>query len=82
MSDETVARVIPNTLTIAGMDPSGGAGILADIKAMSALGAYGCAVVAALTALGNASPQLKVHIHGARNVGCTQQEIVEVRVQK
>lgn len=42
--------MIPNTLTIAGVDPSGGAGILADIKAMSALGAYGMAVVAALTA--------------------------------
>lgn len=41
---------IPNALTIAGVDPSGGAGILADIKAMSALGAYGTAVVAALTA--------------------------------
>lgn len=41
---------IPNALTIAGVDPSGGAGILADVKAMSALGAYGCAVVAALTA--------------------------------
>jgi len=43
-------HVIPNALTIAGVDPSGGAGILADIKAMSALGAYGTAVVAALTA--------------------------------
>lgn len=42
--------MIPNSLTIAGVDPSGGAGILADIKAMSALGAYGMAVVAALTA--------------------------------
>lgn len=42
--------MIPNVLTIAGVDPSGGAGILADIKAMSALGAYGTAVVAALTA--------------------------------
>src|SRR3546814_14716698 len=42
--------MIPNTLTIAGIDPSGGAGILADIKTMSALGAYGPAVVAALTA--------------------------------
>lgn len=42
--------MIPNTLSIAGIDPSGGAGILADIKAMSALGAYGTAVVAALTA--------------------------------
>ena len=41
---------IPNVLTIAGVDPSGGAGILADVKAMSALGAYACAVVAALTA--------------------------------
>lgn len=50
MSEPQAPRVIPNTLTIAGMDPSGGAGILADIKAMSALGAYGCAVVAALTA--------------------------------
>jgi len=40
----------PNTLTIAGVDPSGGAGVVADVKAMSALGAYACAVVAALTA--------------------------------
>ncbi|WP_431225532.1 carboxymuconolactone decarboxylase family protein [Serratia sp. L9] len=39
------------------------------------------AVIAALTALGNASPQLKVHIHAARNVGCSQQEIVEVIMQ-
>ncbi len=43
-------RRIPNALTIAGVDPSGGAGILADVKAISALGAYACAVVAALTA--------------------------------
>lgn len=41
---------IPNALTIAGVDPSGGAGVLADIKAFSALGAYGTAVIAALTA--------------------------------
>jgi len=38
-------------------------------------------VVAALTAMGNAAPQLKVHIHGARNVGCSRQEIVEVIMQ-
>jgi len=43
-------RLIPNALSIAGVDPSGGAGVLADVKAMSALGAYGCAVIAALTA--------------------------------
>lgn len=41
---------IANVLTIAGLDPSGGAGILADVKAMSACGTYAMAVVAALTA--------------------------------
>jgi 4-carboxymuconolactone decarboxylase len=39
------------------------------------------ATVAALAALGNAQPQLKVHIHGALNVGCTRQEIVEIMIQ-
>lgn len=52
--------MIPNVLTIAGVDPSGGAGILADVKAMSALGGYGCAVVAALTAQ---NTQAVTHIH-------------------
>ena len=37
-------------LTIAGSDPSGGAGIQADMKAMSALGAYAMSVITALTA--------------------------------
>lgn len=39
------------------------------------------AVVAALAALGNAAPQLKVHIHGALNVGASQQEVVEILMQ-
>ena len=39
------------------------------------------AVVAALTALGNATLQLKVHIEGALNVGVSQEEIVEVIMQ-
>jgi len=39
------------------------------------------AVVAALTALGNATPQLKVHIQAALNVGCTRLEVVEVIMQ-
>ena len=39
------------------------------------------AVVAALTALGNAAPQLKVHIQGALNVGVTRAEVVETIMQ-
>lgn len=39
------------------------------------------AVVAALTALGNAAPQLKVHVHGALNVGASRTEIVETIMQ-
>ncbi len=39
------------------------------------------ATVAALTALGNATPQLKVHIGAALHVGLTQDEIIEVIMQ-
>ena len=42
--------MIPNVLTLAGVDPSGGAGIFADLKTFSALGAYGTGIVVALTA--------------------------------
>ena len=39
------------------------------------------ATIAALTAMGNAAPQLKVHIGAALHVGLTQDEIVEVIMQ-
>lgn len=39
------------------------------------------ATVAALTALGNAAPQLKAHIRGALNNGLSRQEICEVIMQ-
>jgi 4-carboxymuconolactone decarboxylase len=39
------------------------------------------ATIAALTALGNAAPQLKVHIEAGLNVGLSRDEIVEVIMQ-
>ena len=39
------------------------------------------ATVAALTAMGTAGPQLRAHIHAALNVGCTEQEVIEILMQ-
>jgi Uncharacterized homolog of gamma-carboxymuconolactone decarboxylase subunit len=39
------------------------------------------ATVAALTALGYARPQLKVHIAAALNVGCKKEEVIEIIIQ-
>src|SRR5262245_8657059 len=47
----------PVVLTIAGSDPSGGAGIQADLKTFATLGAFGAAVVTALTAQNTAGVQ-------------------------
>lgn len=46
----TTASPIRRVLTIAGSDPSGGAGIQADLKTFSALGCYASSVITALTA--------------------------------
>ncbi|CAG9182824.1 carboxymuconolactone decarboxylase family protein [Cupriavidus pinatubonensis] len=39
------------------------------------------ATVAALCALGNALPQLRVHVHAALHVGCKPAEVVEAVMQ-
>ena len=45
-----MAAHIPKLLSIAGSDPSGGAGVQGDLKTFSAQGCYGMAAVTALTA--------------------------------
>lgn len=46
----SASQPIPNVLSIAGSDPSGGAGIQADLKTFAALRCYGLSVVTGLTA--------------------------------
>jgi hydroxymethylpyrimidine/phosphomethylpyrimidine kinase len=46
-------RTGPRVLVVAGLDPSGGAGLVADLEALAAAGARGWAVAAALTAQGS-----------------------------
>jgi hydroxymethylpyrimidine/phosphomethylpyrimidine kinase len=55
-------------LTIAGFDPSSGAGVTADIKTIAAHGCYGVACITALTAQSTA---------GVRRIDCCSPELVE-----
>ena len=59
---------IPNVLSIAGSDPSGGAGVQADLKTFAAFGCYGMAAITALTAQ-NTRGVSAVHVPPAQFLG-------------
>ncbi len=77
--------MIPNVLSIAGSDPSGGAGIQADLKTFSALGCYGMAALTALTAQ-NTRGVTAVHVPPAAFLGAqidaifTDVEVAAVKI--
>ncbi|MBX7557693.1 bifunctional hydroxymethylpyrimidine kinase/phosphomethylpyrimidine kinase, partial [Streptomyces sp. tea 10] len=48
--DTTPSTAIPRVLSIAGTDPTGGAGHAADLKSIAALGGYGLSVITAVVA--------------------------------
>ena len=63
--------MIPNILSIAGSDPSGGAGIQADIKAICANGGYAMAALTGLTAQ---------NTHGVRAVTMVSSDMITAQI--
>ena len=63
--------MIANVLSIAGTDPSGGAGIQADLKAFAAQGAYGMSVITAVVAQ---------NTHGVRDIVALEPDFVAAQL--
>ncbi|TCJ00355.1 bifunctional hydroxymethylpyrimidine kinase/phosphomethylpyrimidine kinase [Aeromicrobium sp. IC_218] len=63
---------VPVVLSVAGSDPSGGAGVQADLKTMAAHGVYGAAVLTALTAQ---------NTHGVQGVHPVPADFVEQQLR-
>lgn len=63
--------MIANVLSIAGTDPSGGAGIQADLKAFAAQGAYGMSVITAVVAQ---------NTHGVRGIIALEPDFVAAQL--
>src|SRR5580658_1163263 len=70
-----MAEAPPVVLTIAGFDPSSGAGVTADIKTIAAHGCYGVACITALTVQSTAGVR-RVHAVECELVAETLAELV------
>jgi hydroxymethylpyrimidine/phosphomethylpyrimidine kinase len=79
-----MAVTLPCALAVGGLDPGGGAGVLADLRAFAAAGAFGCAAVAVITAQSTAGLR-SAHAVGGRQLGAQIREVMDhqrVRVVK
>ena len=54
---ERILSGMTNVLTVAGSDPTGGAGIQADLKAIESLGIHACTVITCVTSQNSAGVQ-------------------------
>lgn len=72
--------MIYNSLSIAGTDPTGGAGIHADLKVFSALGNYGAAVITALVAQNTCSVQSIHNLPGEIVASQLESVLTDVRI--
>lgn len=61
----------PTLLSIAGSDPSGGAGIQADLKTITAIGVYGAAAISCLTVQNS---------HGVKNIQALAPDFVQAQI--
>jgi hydroxymethylpyrimidine/phosphomethylpyrimidine kinase len=64
--------MLPTVLSIAGSDPTGGAGLQADLKTMTSVGVYGAAVVTCVTVQNS---------RGVARVECLSPELVRRQVE-
>lgn len=72
---------VPNVLAIGGSDPSGGAGIQADIRTITALGAYACAAITLLTAQNSGAVAAVWKVPGRRVRAQLETLLADVSVQ-
>ncbi len=82
---QSISLSTPIVLTIAGSDSGGGAGIQADIKAMSATGSFACSVITAITSQNTQGvsaifPIPLDHVASQLDAVCSDLNIVAVKV--
>src|SRR5216110_1182400 len=75
-----MAQAPPVVLTIAGFDPSSGAGVTADIKTIAAHGCYGVACITALTVQSTAGVRRVIPLDGQLVVETLDELVADMKI--